>query len=300
MGIRENYKILKEGLKNLNLKKEYITGESGNKPHKISNIHNLKKAIETLSEIDFLEDYTQDLIKNSGLFSTFKDVDNFNSAQEGIIRKNIDSLNIGIIFLLNYFDKETAEEKEIDGVSIKLPELNSFDTLSKISNELKKAIELPINDSGIENGKTEIISAERGSIWLNIGLGTIAAVKLVASITWAATYMRKKKAEAKIFEEHAKTLGLKNDALSSIVDAQKQQLNNILQAEALAIISEQYNHNDPETIKRLELSINTTADLIDRGVKILPTTENESIKELFPDYKNLNLIQSAIKQIKNE
>jgi hypothetical protein len=209
-------------------------------------------------------------------------------------------LNIGISFLLHHFDKQTENEKNIDGISIKLPELNSFDTLSKISNELKKAIELPINDSGIENGKTEIISAERGSIWLNIGLGTVAAVKLVASITWAATYIRKKKAEAKIFEEHAKTLELKNDALHSIVDAQKQQLNNILQAEALAIISEQYNHNDPETLKRLELSINTTADLIDRGVKILPTSENESVKELFPDYKNLNLIQSAIKQIKNE
>jgi hypothetical protein len=287
-------------LKNLNFKKEYITGENGGKPYKISNIHNLKNAIETLSEIDFLESYTQDLIKNSGLFSTFKDTDNFNSQQESVISRNVDSLNIGISFLLHHFDKQTENEKNIDGISIKLPELNSFDTLSKISNELKKAIELPINDSGIENGKTEIISAERGSIWLNIGLGTVAAVKLVASITWAATYIRKKKAEAKIFEEHAKTLELKNDALHSIVDAQKQQLNNILQAEALAIISEQYNHNDPETLKRLELSINTTADLIDRGVKILPTSENESVKELFPDYKNLNLIQSAIKQIKNE
>lgn len=300
MGIRESYKILEEGLKNLNFKKEYISGENGGKPYKISNIHNLKNSIEILSEIDFLENYTQDLIKNSGLFSTFKDTDNFNTQQEGIISRNIDSLHIGIAFLLNYFDKETADEKDVDGISIKLPELNSFDSLSKISNDLKKAIELPINDSGIENGKTDIISAERGSIWLNIGLGTVAAVKLVASITWAATYIRKKKAEAKIFEEHAKTLELKNDALTSIVDAQKQQLNNVLQAEALAIITEQYNHNDPETLKRLELSINTTADLIDRGVKILPTTESESIKELFPDYKNLNLIQSAIKQIKNE
>jgi len=300
MGIRESYEILKDGLKNLNFNKEYISGENGGKPYKISNIHNLKKAIEILSKIDFLESYTQDLIKNSGLFSTFKDEDSFTSQQEGVISKNVDSLKIGIAFLLNYFDKTTAEEKDIDGISVKLPELNSFDELSKISNELKKAIELPINDAGIENGKTELISAERGSIWLNIALGTVAAVKLVASITWAATFIRKKRAEAKIFEEHAKTLELKNDALDSIVEAQKQQLKNILQAEAQAIISEQYNHNDPETLKRLELSINTTADLIDRGVKILPTTENESIKELFPDYKNPNLIQSAIKQIKNE
>lgn len=300
MGIRENYRILKDALKYLNYKSEYISGESGGKPYLVDDIHNLKKGIELLSDIDFLEYYIKDLKENSGLFNTFKDKDNFNSSQDTVIKNNVNYLKTGIQFLLNYFDKQTVNEKDIDGVSIKLPELNSFDELSKISNELKKAIELPINDSGIENAKTEIVSAERGSIWLNIGLGTIAAVKLVASITWAATYLRKKKAEAKIFEEHAKTLELKNDALSSIIDAQKTQLKNILESEAKAIISEQYQHDDPETLRRLELSINTTADLIDRGVKILPTSENESLKELFPDYKNLNLIQSAIKQIKNE
>ncbi|WP_347175528.1 hypothetical protein [Polaribacter uvawellassae] len=300
MGIRENYQTLKNALKHLYVKSEYISGENGGKPYLISDISNLKKGIELLENIDFLEVYINDLKENSGLFKTFKEKDSFNSTQDTLIKENINSLRTGIIFLLNYFDEQTVNEKDIDGISVKLPELGSFDELNKISNDLKKAIELPINDAGIENGKTEIVSAERGSIWLNIALGTAAAVKLVASITWAATYLRKKKAEAKIYEEYTKTLELKNDALSSIIDAQKQQLKNILEAEAQAIISEQYNHNDPETLKRLELSINTTADLIDRGVKILPTSENDSIKELFPDYKNLNLIQSAIKQIKNE
>jgi hypothetical protein len=300
MGIRENYQTLKNALKHLYVKSEYISGENGGKPYLISDISNLKKGIELLENIDFLEVYINDLKENSGLFKTFKEKDSFNSTQDTLIKENINSLRTGIIFLLNYFDEQTVNEKDIDGISVKLPELGSFDELNKISNDLKKAIELPINDAGIENGKTEIVSAERGSIWLNIALGTAAAIKLVASITWAATYLRKKKAEAKIYEEYTKTLELKNDALSSIIDAQKQQLKNILEAEVQAIISEQYNHNDPETLKRLELSINTTADLIDRGVKILPTSENDSIKELFPDYKNLNLIQSAIKQIKNE
>jgi hypothetical protein len=300
MGIRENYQTLKNALKHLYVKSEYISGENGGKPYLIRDISNLKKGIELLENIDFLEVYINDLKENSGLFKTFKEKDSFNSTQDTLIKENINSLRTGIIFLLNYFDEQTVNEKDIDGISVKLPELGSFDELNKISNDLKKAIELPINDAGIENGKTEIVSAERGSIWLNIALGTAAAVKLVASITWAATYLRKKKAEAKIYEEYTKTLELKNDALSSIIDAQKQQLKNILEAEVQAIISEQYNHNDPETLKRLELSINTTADLIDRGVKILPTSENDSIKELFPDYKNLNLIQSAIKQIKNE
>ena len=277
------------------------SGENGGKPYLVSDIFNLKKGIELLSDIDFLDSYIEDVKANSGLYETFKDKDNFDSTQDSLLKNNINSLKTGIIFLLNYYDKQTADEKNIEGISVKLPELSSFDDLSKISNELKKAVELPIIDSGIENAKTEIISADRGSIWLNIVLGTAAAVKLVASIAWAAAYLRKKQAEAKMYEQYTRTLELKNDALSNIIEAQKQQLNNVLEAEAKAIVTEQYKHNDPETLKRLELSIKTTADLIDRGVKILPTGgESESIKELFPDYSNLRLIQSAIKQIRNE
>ena len=111
--------------------------------------------------------------------------------------------------------------------------------------------------------------------------------------------IKKKRAEAKIFEQHTRTLELKNDAISLFLDAQKTQLNNILDAEANAIADKNYNHNDPETIERLKLSINTVSDLMDKGVKILPVNEDQEIQKQFPDYSKLNLIESSIKQITN-
>ncbi|WP_151895383.1 hypothetical protein [Patiriisocius marinistellae] len=299
MGIKENYERIKEAISLLKYSREYLSNDE--KPYLFGNLDDLRKGVELLSEIDFLESYVDELKKDSGIFDTHKNSEKFVSSQENIIVRNVEYLRAGLTFLLDYFDKTTKNEKNLDAITIKLPELNSFDDLNKISNELKKAIELPIIDAGIDKSKTEIISADRGSIWLNVALGTIGAVKLIAGIVWAASVIRKKRAEAKIFEEHAKTLELKNDALKDIINAQKIQVKNILNAEAQAIASEHYDHTDPETIKRLELSISTTSDLIDRGVKILPTgNSNDSLKELFPDYDKLNLIQSTIKQIRNE
>ena len=50
-------------------------------------------------------------------------------------------------------------------------------------------------------------------------------------------------------------------------------------------------------LQRLKLSISTVSDLIDRGAKILPTSNSEEVKKLFPDFDKLSLIQSAIKKI---
>ena len=192
MGIRENYENLKKSLEYLGeYKSEYISGENGGKPYLISNLDLLRKGIDLLSDIDFLNPYVSILMNESAFYDTFKVKENFTSSDHTIITHNIRNLEIGIRFLLEYFDFQTSQEKESESISVKLPELNNFDELSKISNELKKAIELPIIDSKIENGKSEILTAERGSIWLIIGLGSLAAVRLVAAIANAAISIRK-------------------------------------------------------------------------------------------------------------
>lgn len=151
-------------------------------------------------------------------------------------------------------------------------------------------------DSEIESD-FEIKTAEPGSIWLMVGVGTTIAINLVGGIAWAAAVIKRKNAEAKIFEQHTRTLELMNDQIDLYVNAQKTQLDNILQSEAEAIASKHYSAKDPETIERLKLSISTVADLIDKGAKILPTSESDDVKQLFPEYGNLSMIESAIKKI---
>jgi hypothetical protein len=293
MNIKEALDKIERNLSKLKFASEFVTTQLSDLKHTAKNLVPLKEAINELSDIDFVEPQIN-VLKSSALFKNYKDEDAFTSAENGKIIRTVDELRIGLTFLLKYYNSAIKGGENV--IEIKLPETNSFDELSKVSNDLKKAIEFPILDSNTD-GKVEILTAENGSIWIIISVGTLAAVNLVASICWAAAVIRKKMAEAKMFEAHAKTLDLKNEALSALVSAQKTQLQNIVQAEAESIALKHYDIRDPETIGRLKLSLETTADLIDRGSKILPNSKDEVIKNAFPDYNKLSLIESSIKQI---
>lgn len=295
MNIKESLDRIKKNAHAFNYKSDYNSGTQ-DKPYTAKNLVQLKDAIQELSDIDFLS-HQIDILKSTQLLENYKDVDNFNSTDDSKISKAVTELRIGLNFLLNYYYVNYTYSDET--IHIKFPSIEDFEDLNRLSNDLKKAIEIPINDSNT-GGKVNILTAENGSIWLIVSLGVVSAVNLVAGICWAAAVIRKKNAEAKIFEAHAKTLDLKNNALETFVQAQKEQLSNILTSETEAIMSKFYDKTDPETLARLKLSVTTIADLIDRGTKILPNSENDNIKNLFPDYNNLNLISSAIRQLKGE
>ena len=177
---------------------------------------NLRESIKMLENIVFLTPEVNALKKTS-LFESYSDQQYFTSTINSIITNNIAKLKIGIEYLLRY---DNQIENPENGLFIKLPEIQNFEDLTKVSNELKKAIEIPIIDQN-DGGYIKIETAESGSIWLIISIGSLSAVNLIGAICWSAAVIRKKKAEAKIFEEHAKTLGLKNESLQTVIDAQK-------------------------------------------------------------------------------
>lgn len=269
-------------------------GKLDNLTYYAKNLKQLRKYIIQAQTIPFTNDVV-DKIKSTWLFSGTDDIGFLSSPEETMIRKLVEELRIKLD-LIKIIIEASPIVKEENLLIIKIPELKSLDELIKLSNELKKSIELPITTKEID-GHAEIVGADKGSLVLYLTVGSILAVKLVAAICWSAAVIRKKNAEAKIFEQHAKTLELKNDSLENIISAQQIQLKNILDSEARAIANKHYNHEDPETIERLKLSITTTADLIDRGIKILPNNSNEKVQKSFPDYDKLNVIESTIKQI---
>ncbi|KAA5549210.1 hypothetical protein [Adhaeribacter rhizoryzae] len=259
-----------------------------------SELKKLKNVLSNLEYIPFIQEEVEKL-KETWIYRSDDDVQFLSANQNGQVQSLVYKIKTGLDYLYR-----VAEASTFDGsdnlLYIKLPELKSFEELSKVANDFKKGIEIPIRDESIQ-GDVNILTAEPGSIWLVVGLGSVMAIKLIAAICWAAAVIKKKNAEAKIFEAHAKTLDLKNEALSTIISAQKNQLNNILANEAEAIANKHYNNQDQSTIERLKLSINTIADLIERGSKILPSSSNEEIQKSFPDYNALNLIESSIKNL---
>jgi len=290
--IQYHDKIIK-ALPELKLSINWLPGNQ-NFDYQVSSLNTLRHSINMVADVPHVNQEITDL-KKSWLFQTTENEQKITSAQNHEVDTTIKSLRIK----LETF-KEIAETAKIfnatDTILIRIPEIHTFDNLQKYANDFKKAIEIPINDQN-NGGNVTILSAEEGSIIFYISLGAIGAVKLIAGICWAAAVIKKKRSEADIFEQHAKTLELKNDALSAIIAAQKTQLKNILNAEAEAIANKEYNHNAPETIERLKLSISTVAELIDKGVQILPLSKDDDIQKSFPDYKKLNLIESSIKQI---
>ncbi|MBK7884009.1 MAG: hypothetical protein IPJ81_09540 [Chitinophagaceae bacterium] len=296
MNFIEFHEKITQNLPNLVLKTNYISGNT-NFQYDAIELIKLRQTINFVEDIPYIQKEILEL-KKSWLFQSMSDNQKINSSQN----IEVDNLVKLIVIKLGTF-KEIAETSKLFGsnesILIRIPEIQSFDNLAKYASDFKKAIELPILDDSIK-GEVNILSADEGSIIFYISVGTIAAVKLVAGICWAAGVIKKKNAEAKIFEQHAKTLELKNDALTTFVEAQKVQLKNILDSEANAIANKMYNHNEPETIERLKLSISTVAELIDRGVQILPISKDEEIQKSFPDYNKMSLIESSIKQITSE
>lgn len=293
MNFIEYYETIESGLPGLKLSTTFISGNQ-DFTYQSSELNSLRRSINVIEDIPYISNEIA-VLKKSWLFQSTGDGQKVTSNQRSEVENHIKSLRIK----LETF-KEIAETSKLfngsDIILIRIPEINSFENLQKYANDFKKAIEIPILDESI-GGNATILSADEGSIIFYVSLGAVAAVKLVAGICWAAAVIKKKKVEANIFEHHAKTLELKNDALSIFVEAQKIQMKNILDAEAIAIANKEYNHAEPETIERLKLSITTVAELIDKGVQILPVSKDEDIQKSFPDYKKLDLIESTIKQI---
>ena len=295
MNNREIAHLIRENINYLKIERSINTGTSPT-TYTWKNLINVRNGINNLSELSFIAKDI-DVIKSiAPIFGTNSDTIKLLYDEDIKLSSAINQLKIGLSYVLDAIQSTEASSYQ-NTLMIKLPELKSFDDLSKVSNEFKKAIDIPVNDLN-SGDEVNIITAENGSIWLFVYVG--GAINLIAAICWSAAVLRKKFAEAKIFEAHAKTLELKNDSIQILLNAQNQQIQNLLQAEAEAIAEKNYNGLDADAVGRLKLSITTIADLLDRGSIILPADkQNTELKKLFPDYSQLSLIESTIKHLKN-
>lgn len=295
MNFIEYQGVIASCINTFNLESSYVGGDESYS-YEVRNLRDLREIINKVSEVPFIEKEINTL-KSTWLFESTANQKKVTAAESSGVQGLLNRLNVKLEIIKEIAESSRAFGKD-DSLLIRVPEIQSFEALSKYANDFKKAIEIPILNKSI-GGEVNLLGADEGSIIFYVSVGTISALKLIGALCWAAGVIRRKSAEAKIFEEHAKTLELKNEALSSLIDAQKAQLKNILNSEAEAIASSSYDHSDPETIERLKLSISTISGLIDSGVQIIPTSKNEGVAKSFPDYKKMDLIESTIKQIKS-
>ena len=191
---------------------------------------------------------------------------------------------------------ETVPEESIDSINIKLPPVNDFDELSKVSRDIHLAISQVIFNDEI-NGQTKIVSVENGSIWLNVLVGT-TAVSVIASLVWSGAVIYKKILEGKLLEQQIRSLKVKNDSLEDILKAQKAETDLLIIAESEHVNSEFFTENTPENLEKIKNSITIFAELISKGAEIQPAlVAPENVSNLFPDPTNLIGLESKIKRL---
>lgn len=269
---------------------------SNNTLYEISNLKALRTLISDLDSMHLFEDVTK-VLMDSAIFTTSNDTIRVQLNENSII---ISQLNLLKSLIENFLEvlKSTVPEESIDSINIKLPTINDFDELSKVSREIHVGLTQVIFNEEV-NGQTRIISVENGSIWLNVLVGT-TAVTVIASLVWSAAVIFKKIQEGKLLEEQVRGLKVKNESLEDILKAQKAETSLMIQAEAEHLNSEHFKVNAPENIEKIKNSISIFAELIGKGAEIHPAlVAPENVSNLFPDPTKLIGLESKIKRLAN-
>lgn len=293
MNTRLLLKLLLNIRSDIEIKYDYISGEDS--PYHFTHLKSFRKAVLRLEEVNLFTDTVND-IKQNPVFSNDADQLNLEFSKGNALQTKSKELATKFDGVVEVIEKSETDTPE-NSILIQTDSISDFDSLIHFANDLKKSISVPVLDN-VPDSKVTIDKLESGSIIMIIALGSPLAVGLIGQIVWSAAVIRKKKAEAKMFEEHAKTLNLKNESLETLLEAQKEALKLMLQTEAESVYGSVENEIHNEKIVRIRHSIEVISKMIDNGVKVLPTVNNpEDVQNLFPDYSKLNLIESKTKQI---
>lgn len=294
MKLKELKVLLKDVISDLKYKFEE-TKQGNNAIAVFSNLNQFRNAFNLLETSDLFKKEIENLRKGP-IFTTGQDFININLGEGRQIKNQLEEF-VRIVGSVSQSIGQIGGENEQDSVSIKLPDIRDFKELSDISADFHKILSQSILNDQI-NGEVRIDNVENGSIWIDVYLGSAAAVSLIGGLAWASSVIYKKINEGRIIEQHVTSLKIKNDSLKEIQEKQKKALDLMIEAEAKNLYSDNFEGNDNEQIERLKMSIKMLSDLIDRGAEIHPAlNQPESVKNLFPKSKELELIESRIKKL---
>lgn len=290
-------KIIKQKLHNIvvKLKWGYTQVSTTSTLMKLTNLNEIRLILNEVETMNLFSNLTE-ILKNSVIFTTASESMNVQQADGNVINSQLTLLKSLIENFLEVL-KNTVPEEDLNSINIKLPPVNDFDELSKVSRDIHISLTQILYNDEIK-GETKIVSVENGSIWLNVFVGSALAVGIIGSLVWSSAVIYKKILEAKLLEEQIRGLNVKNESLEDILKAQKIETSLMIQAEAEHINSEHFQENLPENIEKIKNSITNFAELIGKGAEIHPSlVAPESVSNLFPDPTKIIGLESKIKRL---
>lgn len=299
MRFQDQYSILKKSIDLLTVKTNTIQSAAGTRI-KINDVNKLNEAITSLEDFSYLKKEVE-VIKNYNILNTLNTNEiTMNSDTFNVFNKDVNNLKNKINSNLQIL-KSNFVYTEKNTLCIKLVEHDSLKDLAAELETIDKIIMQVLTHKDI-NTNYKFSSFDIGSSWVYIILGSELALSLLAGLVWAACVIRKKWKEGSILEETIKGMKVKNESLEDIRKAKKKLEDELISKEADNLLSTfDLDNTNNEYKNRLIYSITELAKLINDGVQVHPSLmAPEESKNLFPDYKNLDFIESKTKLIEEK
>jgi hypothetical protein len=274
---------------------------SGRTVYDISSPKKIQIALDILSELPYFEGIVSSL-KASDIYVNRSSAIRVSLEDGRFIVSQISSLT-QVIEATQVILNSVLPTLPENVIFIKIADPHDLSSLQKNIHPFHQILSQTIIHESI-GGKIEFAGVEPGSTWLKIIVGTQAAVNVIAAIAWAGAVCSKKFKEIEYTEQLIVEKKIQNEQKKTLLAAHDIMLNLMIDAEANNIYNSYYANDgkiDPEQISRIRTSIKFMSEEINKGARVVPElTAPEDVKNLFPDFKALPMIESKIGKLENK
>ena len=297
MRLRILKQTLEENIPLLKLETNKISRAHG-MIYQLTNSKKLQMAIFEIDKLDLFKERI-DKVKIYPLYTHSNNSILFSDNEYNGLYKEIGDLKEECRNLSNALTKLIAKE-DPNLISIKIPNPKSLADLEKTVTALNTIFSQTLFSDEIK-GNVHIANFDNGSYWIDVLGSSVEVVGLIGGLAWSAAVVYKKLQEGRLVQAQVKELKVETEVLQEIIEKSKDAVNQEAEKEAEFLYRTFYKGDDNERVGRIKLALKELAELYSQGAEIHPALEapNE-IKKEFPDFKEINRIETKTKTHKLE
>jgi hypothetical protein len=216
----------------------------------------LKTEVQQFLSLEISSTYLDSLVVDQSVYQSF-------SSSVSILRERSTCLSLAL--------QDLIQDDSQEMVSFKLPDSIQFDELITLTDDLKKILEQSFVNSDI-GGKIDFKGFDRGSAWMEIGLGSLLAVQILGGMTKFIQDLLDFQQKHRAKEIMIQDLDLQVEARQNFSEALEKELDSFTSQGIQSLLRQAgIPENDNEINKRFEYSIGKLSQWMERGLEVHPS-----------------------------
>jgi len=204
-----------------------------------------------------------------------------------LITTQLNDLRTRVRYVLDALN-EFVKPLPVDCIRVKLPETSNLETAAKVELELDKLLNQLLANEYLA-GKVALQGFTQGSLWVDICLGSVAAFHFLAGLIALYFDVKQRQTQQGVREELLQDLTLAVEVRKAVAKAMKDEIETYRQTRMRELLEQSsIPVADHEFVLRVENSLKTLGNLLERGLEIHPSlTAPIEERRLFPDPKRV-------------